>query len=101
MALGSSCAGFEGWRWMARTGRRFSIERAARAFQDNVAGAGPAAAASYTLVGGIILLGGIGYAVDRWWGTAPWGLVIGLALGIVVGFYELIRVSMQPPSGGG
>jgi F0F1-type ATP synthase assembly protein I len=85
---------------MAGTGQRFSIGRAARAFQNNVASAGPAAGASYTLVGGIILLGGIGYAVDRWWGTAPWGLVIGLVLGIVVGFYEIIRVSLQPPAGG-
>jgi ATP synthase protein I len=85
---------------MAQTGRRFSIERAARAFQNNVVSAGPAAAASYTLVGGIILLGGIGYAVDRWWGTAPWGLVVGLVLGIVVGFYELILVAMRPPAGG-
>ena len=58
------------------------------------------AGASYTLVGGIILLGGIGYAVDRWWGSSPWGLVIGLALGIVVGFYEIVRVSLQPPAGG-
>jgi len=85
---------------MAQAGRRFSIERAARAFQNNVASAGPAAGASYTLVGGIILLGGIGYAVDRWWGSGPWGLVIGLVLGIVVGFYELIRVAMRPPAGG-
>jgi ATP synthase protein I len=85
---------------MARTGQRFSIGRATRAFQGNVTSAGPVAAASYTLVGGIILLGGIGYAVDRWWGTAPWGLVIGLTLGIVVGFYEIIRVSLQPPAGG-
>ena len=84
---------------MAETGRRFSIERAARAFQSNVASAGPAAGASYTLVGGIILLGGIGYAFDRWQGTEPWGLVVGLALGIVVGFYELIRVAMRPPAG--
>jgi ATP synthase protein I len=83
---------------MARTGR-FSIERAARAFQSNVTSAGPVAAASYTLVGGILLLGGIGYAVDRWWGTEPWGLVIGLGLGMVVGFYEIIRVSLQPPTG--
>jgi F0F1-type ATP synthase assembly protein I len=58
------------------------------------------AAASYTLVGGILLLGGIGYACDRWWGPTPWGRVIGLALGIVVGFYEIIRVSLQPPAGG-
>jgi F0F1-type ATP synthase assembly protein I len=85
---------------MARTGQRFSVGRAARAFQGNIASAGPVAGASYTLVGGIILLGGIGYAVDRWWGSAPWGLVIGLALGIVVGFYEIIRVSLQPPAGG-
>ena len=84
---------------MARRGR-FSIERAARAFQSNVTSAGPVAAASYTLVGGILLLGGIGYAVDRWWGSAPWGLVIGLALGIVVGFYELIRTTFMAPPGG-
>ena len=78
---------------MARKDSSFGVERAARAFQANLASAGPVAAASYTLVGGIILLGGIGYAVDRWWGTAPWGLLIGLALGIVVGFYELIRTA--------
>jgi F0F1-type ATP synthase assembly protein I len=82
---------------MARKSQGFGVERAARAFQANMASAGPVAAASYTLVGGIILLGGIGYAVDRWWGTAPWGLVIGLALGIVVGFYELIRTAWPRP----
>ena len=32
--------------------------------QENVRKSGPAAAASYTLIGAIILLGGIGYAVD-------------------------------------
>ena len=29
--------------------------------------------------------------MTRWQGTAPWGLVIGLTLGIVVGFYELVK----------
>ncbi len=58
-----------------------------------MASAGPVAAASYTLVGGIILLGGIGYAVDRWWGTAPWGWSSGWRSGIVVGFYELIQTA--------
>jgi ATP synthase protein I len=84
---------------MARKSQRFGFERAARAFQANVASAGPVAAASYTLVGGIILLGGIGYAVDRWWGTEPWGVVIGLMLGIVVGFYELIQTTRAAPPG--
>ena len=34
---------------------------------------GPAAGASYTLIGAIILLGGIGYAIDRWRGTVAVG----------------------------
>ena len=40
-----------------------------------------------------ITLGGIakGYAVDVWKGTGPWGVFTGLMLGIVVGFYELIK----------
>ena len=48
--------------------------------------------ASYTLLGSIILLGGIGYAIDQWRGTAPWGLVSGLILGMVTGFYQLAKV---------
>jgi F0F1-type ATP synthase assembly protein I len=67
------------------------LEKAAKAFQENVTRAGPVAAASYTLIGAILLLGGIGYAVDRWRGTSPWFLLAGLLLGIIVGFYELAK----------
>ena len=70
----------------------FSFRRSAQSFQDNVRRAGPAAGASYTLIGAIILLGGIGYGVDQWRGTAPWGLFIGLTLGLIVGFYELAKI---------
>ena len=59
--------------------------------QETIRRAGPAATASYTLIGAILLLGGIGFAVDRWQETSPWGLLIGLLLGIVVGFYELAK----------
>ncbi len=78
---------------MAKKGPGFSLERAARSLQENVAQSGPAAGASYTLIGAIILLGGIGYAVDKWQDTSPWFLMAGLGLGIVVGFYELIKVA--------
>ena len=67
------------------------LTRSARALQRNAEQAGPAAGASYTLIGAIILLGGIGYAVDRWQGTSPWFLIGGLMLGIVVGMYELAK----------
>jgi F0F1-type ATP synthase assembly protein I len=75
---------------MAKQNRPFSFARATRSLQENVERSGPAAAASYTLIGAILLLGGLGYAFDAWRGTAPWGLFVGLTLGIVVGFYELM-----------
>lgn len=70
---------------------RFSLTRSIQVFQDNVNRAGPAATASYSLVGAIILLGGLGYAVDKWLGSQPWGVFGGLMLGLVVGFYELVK----------
>jgi len=61
------------------------------AFQETVRQSAPAAMGSYTLIGAILLLGGIGYGVDLWRGTSPWFLLSGLVLGLVVGFYELAR----------
>jgi F0F1-type ATP synthase assembly protein I len=76
-------------------GRPFSFPKAAKSLQENAQQSGSAAAASYTLIGAIVLLGGLGYAFDAWRGTAPWGLLAGLLLGIVVGFYELIKTMWQ------
>jgi F0F1-type ATP synthase assembly protein I len=70
----------------------FSFRRSTESLQDNVRRAGPAAGASYTLIGAIILLGGIGYGIDQWQDTKPWGLFAGLLLGLIVGFYELAKV---------
>ena len=66
-----------------------SLARSFRYLQESLRRSGPAAAASYTLIGAIILLGGIGYAIDEWRGTSPWFLLGGLILGLIVGFYEL------------
>ena len=41
-------------------------------FQETVRRSGPAATASYTLIGAIILLRGIGCVVDCSWSTTPW-----------------------------
>jgi F0F1-type ATP synthase assembly protein I len=67
------------------------IKRSARELQKNAERAGPAAGASYTLIGAIIVLGAIGYGFDSWRGTSPWGLVAGLLLGIIVGMWELAK----------
>jgi F0F1-type ATP synthase assembly protein I len=63
--------------------------------QDNLRRSGPAVTAGYTLMGAILLLGGIGYAVDSWRGTSPWFVLTGLLLGMVVGFYELVKIALR------
>src|SRR5215831_17822889 len=71
--------------------RGYFLERAAQSFQESVTRAGPVALASYTLIGAIIVLGGIGYALDLWRGKDHWFLLGGLLLGLIVGFYELAK----------
>ncbi len=65
--------------------------RSFRYLQENIRRSGPAAVAGYTLIGAIILLGGIGYALDYWLATSPWFLLAGLLMGVIVGFYELAK----------
>jgi F0F1-type ATP synthase assembly protein I len=74
---------------------RSRLERSLKAAQDGAQSAGAAASASYTLIGAILVLGGLGYLADGWWGTAPWGLSGGLIVGLVVGFYGLARALWQ------
>ena len=80
---------------MAKKNRNFSYSDSAKSLQENAERSGSAAGASYTLVGGILVLGGIGFAVDHYRGTAPWGVIIGLVLGVVVGFYDLVKSTWQ------
>ena len=53
---------------------------------------GPAIGASHSLIGSIILLGTIGYFIDKWQDTSPVYLLVGLLIGIVVGLYEIAKI---------
>ena len=68
-----------------------SLGDSARSLQETAERAGPAAGASYTLIGAIIVLGAAGYGVDAWRGSGHWFLLGGLLLGIVVGMWELAK----------
>lgn len=48
--------------------------------------------ASYTLIAAVILLGTLGYIFDKWQNSSPIFLIIGLLLGIIVGFYEIAKI---------
>jgi ATP synthase protein I len=36
-----------------------------------------------------------GWLLDRWLGTGPWLLVVGIVLGAAAGFYEFIRITSK------
>ena len=60
-------------------------------FQKIIKQSGSAATASYALIGGVLLMGLLGYFLDNWLGTKPWLLFIGLMLGLFSGFYQLAK----------
>jgi F0F1-type ATP synthase assembly protein I len=71
------------------------LARSLRYMQDTLRRSGPAAVAGYTLLTAILVLGGVGYALDAWLGTSPWFLITGLLLGLIVGFFELAKIIWQ------
>ncbi|MFP5395934.1 MAG: AtpZ/AtpI family protein [Alphaproteobacteria bacterium] len=49
------------------------------------------------LIGGIGGGAFIGWVIDRFAGTSPWGLLVVMVLGIVVSFRNIIRMASQRP----
>jgi len=56
---------------------------------------GLAFSAGITLFGSVVVLMGLGYLVDRLFGSSPNGLVGGIILGAVIGFYQFFRLTSQ------
>lgn len=48
-----------------------------------------------TLLGALVGGGVIGWAVDHWLHTSPWGLLIILALAIVGAFRQIMQISKE------
>ena len=49
------------------------------------------------LIGSLVGSALIGWLIDRWFGTAPWGLIVMLFLGIAVAFRQIIRIGGERP----
>ncbi|WP_343528559.1 AtpZ/AtpI family protein [Sphingomonas sp.] len=49
------------------------------------------------LIGSLVGSALIGWLFDRWFGTAPWALIVMLFLGIGVAFRQIIRISGERP----
>ena len=67
------------------------LSKSIQQFQRYVRQSGPAASAAYTLLGAVLFLSLIGYNLDKYFKSTPVYLVIGLCLGMIIGFYELYK----------
>ena len=47
------------------------------------------------LVGGVLGLGAVGFAMDHWLGTLPWLMLAGIVLGFVVWMLDVVMRSRQ------
>ncbi len=56
---------------------------------------GLAYGAVVTLVGAILVFLVIGWALDKYFQTAPILLVVGIIFGTIIGFYQFIRISKE------
>lgn len=48
---------------------------------------------SSELVGGVVVGAGIGWGLDHWLGTSPWGLIVFVLLGFAAGILNLMRAA--------
>ena len=70
-----------------------TVEKEADAARGQAMGMGFSIAAQ--LVAGVGAGGAIGYFLDRWLGTAPWLMVVVLALGFAVGMMNVVRTARE------
>jgi ATP synthase protein I len=63
--------------------------------QDENRKTGFAYAAGITLFASVAVFCAIGYFLDKWFGTAPWLLIVGIVIGSAAGLFEFVRLSSK------
>ncbi len=56
---------------------------------------GIAYVAAFTLFMSVAVMLGLGWMLDRLFGTAPWLLIAGIVLGAIAGFYQFVRLTSK------
>lgn len=56
---------------------------------------GLALSAGMTLFGAVVFMMIIGYLADRYFGSSPTGLIVGIVLGSIIGFIQFFRLTSQ------
>jgi F0F1-type ATP synthase assembly protein I len=63
--------------------------------EENVRNAGLAWSAGVVFFGSVVFMLFLGWIADLLLGSSPWGIVIGIVLGAVIGFIQFFRISSQ------
>lgn len=45
----------------------------------------------------MVVPGVIGLLIDRWFGSFPWGVIVGVVLGFVAGLVHLVHLTKEEP----
>ena len=56
---------------------------------------GFAYAAGITLFATVAVFCGAGWFLDKWLGTQPWCLIVGIVVGSALGLFEFVRISSK------
>tara|TARA_B110000438_G_scaffold9066_1_gene9079 strand:- start:1168 stop:1410 length:243 start_codon:yes stop_codon:yes gene_type:complete len=67
------------------------LSQSLKQFQRFVRKSGPSASAAYTLLVAVLFLGGVGFYADHYFNSSPLFILIGLLIGLIIGFYELAK----------
>src|SRR2546421_11025356 len=62
---------------------------------ENIRRSGLAWSAGVVFFGSVVFMLFIGWGADLLFGSSPWGLVLGIVLGSVIGFIQFFRISSQ------
>ena len=62
-----------------------------KSLQNIAQQSGPAAAASYGLIASILIFTYLGWIIDKNIDSSPIAILIGMLLGMIIGFYHLIK----------
>lgn len=87
-------------------GQRIEAEKIEERSQTTVArerdmtGFGKAMRLSADFIAGVVVGAGLGWALDKWLGTTPWGMIVLLLLGFCAGVLNVMRTAGLAPQPG-
>jgi len=73
--------------------RRPEVQRADGGPTSNMSGMARGFRLSTELVAGVLAGAGLGFLLDRWLGTTPWGMIVLLLLGFAAGVLNVMRAA--------